>query len=59
LSNEQVARVCQGQTISAACDQSADEIAAVDNHGQLVALLKPSTDGRLAPLKCFTGPAER
>jgi tRNA pseudouridine55 synthase len=56
LSNEQIARVSQGQTISAAYDQAADEIAAVDNRGQIVALLKPASDGKLAPLKCFTGP---
>lgn len=59
LSNEQIVRVSQGQTISADYDQAADEIAAVDNCGQLVALLKPANDGKLAPLKCFTGPGER
>jgi tRNA pseudouridine55 synthase len=59
LSNEQIARVSQGQTISAAYDQAADEIAAVDNRGQIVALLKPASDGKLAPFKCFTGSAQR
>src|SRR5262245_1406762 len=56
LSKEQIARVSQGQTISATCDQAANEIAAVDNCGQLVALLKPGSDGKLAPIKCFSGP---
>src|SRR5262249_59395227 len=59
LSVEQIARVGQGQTISAACDQAAEEIAAVDSRGQLVALLKPAGEGKLAPFKCFTGPAKR
>jgi len=55
LSNDQITRVMQGQMISATHQPAADEIAAVDNRGQLVALLKPTSDGKLAPLKCFTG----
>jgi tRNA pseudouridine55 synthase len=57
LNNEQITRISQGQTILAACDQAADEIAAVDHRGQLVALLKLASDGKLAPMKCFRGPA--
>jgi tRNA pseudouridine55 synthase len=55
LSDEQIARVNQGQTISAAYERSADEIAAVDRDGRLVAILKESGDGALAPSKCFAG----
>jgi tRNA pseudouridine55 synthase len=55
LSGEQIARVNQGQAIPVEHDQSMAEIVAVDREGQLVAILKPASDGKLTPTKCFTG----
>ena len=59
LSNEQIACVSRGQTFSAAYDQAADEVAAVDTGGRLIAILKPAGDGELAPSKCLIERPER
>ncbi len=58
LNDEQIGRVSRGQQISACEDQPDQEVAAVDSRGQLIAILKPASDGNLTPSKCFTGPAQ-
>lgn len=53
LSPEQVQRIANGQSIDAPPDCSVAEIAALDPHGTLVAILKPKDPGRLAPDRYF------
>jgi len=59
VSDEEIARIRQGQIISATSDPSATEIAAVDSGDRLVAILKPAGDHKLTPLKCFAVSVER
>lgn len=53
LSPNQVQRIANGQTIDAPADFTSDEIAALDERGTLVAILKPKAGGMLAPDRYF------
>ena len=56
LSADQVRRIANGQTIDVPADSTAAEIAALDPHGSLVAILKAKAPGRLAPDRYFPPP---
>lgn len=53
LDDAEITRVGHGQTINNRLKVAGEEIAAVDQRGQLVALLQPDTQETLAPDKCF------
>jgi tRNA pseudouridine55 synthase len=53
LSDDEIARVIRGQSIATTRGATGEEIAALDGHGLLVAILKPDDDGTLRPTKCF------
>jgi tRNA pseudouridine55 synthase len=53
LSDDEIARVIRGQSIATTRGATGEEIAALDGHGLLVAILKSTDDGTLRPTKCF------
>ena len=55
LTEAEIVRIAQGQSIATTADEPASEIAAVDCDNQLVAILASAGHGRLRPTKCFIG----
>jgi tRNA pseudouridine55 synthase len=59
LTSDQVQRIACGQAIDAPSSPAAAEIAAIDQRGTLVAILKPTDHGRLTPDRFFPAQADR
>lgn len=53
LNDAQIARIGHGLAIDSRLAQEAEEVAAVDCHGRLMALLQPRGEGMLGPVRNF------